>query len=165
MMRRQMKLAAVLIVVVLALTGFTTSTSGGKSGKSRSGGSSSSGGGCSSSKKSNNGYSSTRSHKKSSTGSGTTSPTVRVVRCAEPGEGARKAVPSSLVEVRAQSRATGSRQYRVDVRFLDAAGRTVDTAVATTSVKGGESRRVTVPMDDVDKVSQVERCEATVRRA
>ncbi|MFB7228391.1 hypothetical protein ACFCY9_11805 [Streptomyces fimicarius] len=170
MMRRQMKLAAVLVVVVLALTGFSTSTSGGKSGKSRSGKSSSSGGGCSSSKKSNNGY---RDHDydndSSSSGSsgsyGTPTPTasdapaVRVIRCAAPRKGKRKAVTASLVELRANE--PGSQAYEIDVRFVDALGQTVDTAETTTNLDGGEVRTLTVRMDSPGKVSRVKRCEVT----
>ncbi|MEU3052559.1 hypothetical protein [Streptomyces griseus] len=171
MMRRQTKLAAVLVVVVLALTGFSTSTSGGKSGKSKSGKSSSSGGGCSSSKKSNNGY---RDHDyddddSSSSGSsgsyGTPTPTasdapaVRVVRCAAPRKGKRKAVTASLVELRANE--PGSQAYEIDVRFVDALGQTVDTAETTTNLDGGEVRTLTVRMESPGKVSRVKRCEVT----
>lgn len=175
MMRRQMKLAAVLVVVVLALTGFSTSTSGGKSGKSgksKSGKSSSSGGGCSSSKKSNNGY---RDHdyddddSSSSSGSsgsyGTPTPTasdapaVRVIRCAAPRKGKRKAVTTSLVELRANE--PGSQVYEIDVRFVDALGQTVDTAETTTNLDGGEVRTLTVRMESPGKVSRVKRCEVT----
>ncbi|MGY5001686.1 hypothetical protein [Streptomyces griseus] len=170
MMRRQMKLAAVLVVVVLALTGFSTSTSGGKSGKSRSGKSSSSGGGCSSSKKSNNGYhdydDDNDSSSSGSSGSyGTPTPTasdapaVRVIRCAAPRKGKRKAVTASLVELRANE--PGSQAYEIDVRFVDALGQTVDTAETTTNLDGGEVRTLTVRMDSPGKVSRVKRCEVT----
>ncbi|MFE9459070.1 hypothetical protein [Streptomyces californicus] len=173
MMRRQMKLAAVLVVVVLALTGFSTAgkSRGGKS----SGGSSSSGGGCSSSKKSNNGYRHTDysdddyddSSSSGSSGSsyGTPTPTasdapaVRVVRCAAPRKGKRKAVPSSMVELRAKE--PGSQEYEIDVRFLDGSGRTVDTAETTTTVDGGDVRTLTVRMESPGKVSRVKRCEVT----
>ncbi|MCI4044712.1 hypothetical protein [Streptomyces sp. TRM75563] len=175
MMRRQMKLAAVLVVVVLALTGFSTSTSGGKSGKSKSGKSSSSGGGCSSSKKSNNGYrdhdydDDSDSDSSSSSGSsgsyGTPTPTasdapaVRVIRCAAPRKGKRKAVTTSLVELRANE--PGSQAYEIDVRFVDALGQTVDTAETTTNLDGGEVRTLTVRMESPGKVSRVKRCEVT----
>ncbi|WP_103507919.1 hypothetical protein [Streptomyces sp. SM13] len=173
MMRRQMKLAAVLVVVVLALTGFSTSTSGGKSGKSKSGKSSSSGGGCSSSKKSNNGYrdhdyddDSDSSSSSGSSGSyGTPTPTasdapaVRVIRCAAPRKGKRKAVTTSLVELRANE--PGSQAYEIDVRFVDALGQTVDTAETTTNLDGGEVRTLTVRMESPGKVSRVKRCEVT----
>ncbi|MGW1297399.1 hypothetical protein [Streptomyces sp. NPDC002533] len=178
MMRRQMKLAAVLVVVVLALTGFSTSSSGGKSGKSgksRSG--SSSGGGCSSSKKSNNGYRDTdydddyddSSSSSGSSGSyGTPTPTasdealdVRVIRCAAPRKGKRKAVTSSLVEVR--SNYPGTQAYEIDVRFVDARGNTVDTAEATTILNVGEEDTLTVRMDSPGKVSRVKRCEVTAK--
>lgn len=171
MMRRQMKFAAVLVVVVLALTGFTTSTSGGKS---KGGKSSSSGGGCSSSKKSNNGYRDTDyddddddSSSSGSSGSsyGTPTPTasdapaVRVIRCAAPRKGKRKAVTSSLVELRASE--PGSQAYEIDVRFVDALGNTVDTAETTTDLDGGEVRTLTVRMESPGKVSRVKRCEVT----
>ncbi|MFE7054011.1 hypothetical protein ACFVAO_02210 [Streptomyces californicus] len=168
MMRRQMKLAAVLVVVVLALTGFSTA---GKSRGGKSGSGSSSGGGCSSSKKSNNGYRHTDysdddSDDSSSSGSyGTPTPTasdapaVRVIRCAAPRKGKRKAVTSSMVELRAEE--LGSQEYEIDVRFLDGSGRTVDTAETTTIVDGGDVRTLTVRMESPGKVSRVKRCEVT----
>ncbi|MFH8881309.1 hypothetical protein [Streptomyces californicus] len=170
MMRRQVKLAAVLVVVVLALTGFSTA---GKSrgGKSSSGGSS--GGGCSSSEKSNNGYRHTDysdddydSSSSGSSGSYATptpaasdAPAVRVIRCAAPRKGKRKAVPSSMVELRAKE--PGSQEYEIDVRFLDGSGQTVDTAETTTIVDGGDVRTLTVRMESPGKVSRVKRCEVT----
>lgn len=174
MMRRQMKLAAVLVVVVLALTGFSTSSSGGKSGKSgKSKSGSSSGGGCSSSKKSNNGYRDTDynddyddSSSSGSSGSYSTptptasdAPAVRVIRCAAPRKGKRKAVTASLVELRANE--PGSQAYEIDVRFVDALGQTVDTAETTTNLDGGEVRTLTVRMESPGKVSRVKRCEVT----
>ncbi|MFI2079931.1 hypothetical protein ACH43Y_06235 [Streptomyces rubiginosohelvolus] len=170
MMRRQMKLAAVLVVVVLALTGFSASSSGGKgkSGKS----SSSGGGGCSSSKKSNNGYRDTDHDDdyddSSSSGSYSTptptasdAPAVRVIRCATPRKGKRKAVTSTLVELRANE--PGSQAYEIDVRFVDALGNTVDTAETTANLDGGEVRTLTVRMESPGKVSKVKRCEATAK--
>ncbi|MFB8138190.1 hypothetical protein [Streptomyces parvus] len=175
MMRRQMKLAAVLVVVVLALTGFSTSSSGGKSGKSKSG--SSSGGGCSSSKKSNNGYRDTDyndddyddSSSSGSSGSySTPTPTasdealdVRVIRCAAPRKGKRKAVTSSLIEVQSNDRYT--QEYEIDVRFVDARGNTVDTAEATTTLDSGDFSTLTVRMESPGKVSRVKRCEVTAK--
>ncbi len=167
MMRRQTKLAAVLVVVVLALTGFSTSSSGGK-GKS----SSSGGGGCSSSKKSNNGYRDTDYDDdyddSSSSGSYSTptptasdAPAVRVIRCATPRKGKRKAVTSSLVELRANE--PGSQAYEIDVRFVDALGNTVDTAETTANLDGGEVRTLTVRMESPGKVSKVKRCEVTAK--
>ncbi|MFF3992146.1 hypothetical protein ACFYX8_02400 [Streptomyces cyaneofuscatus] len=173
MMRRQMKLAAVLVVVVLALTGFSTSTSGGKGSKSKGG---SSGGGCSNSKKSNSGYRHTdysdddyddNSSSGSSGSYGTPTPTatdgpvVRVIRCAAPRKGKRKAVTSSLVEVR--SNYPGTQAYEIDVRFVDARGRTVDTAEATTILNVGEEDTLTVRMDSPGQVSKVKRCEVTAK--
>ncbi|MFF2535566.1 hypothetical protein [Streptomyces cyaneofuscatus] len=171
MMRRQMKLAAVLVVVVLALTGFSTSTSGGKGSKSKG---SSSGGGCSNSKKSNSGYRHTDYSDddyddSSSSGSySTPTPTasdealdVRVIRCAAPRKGKRKAVTSSLLEVR--SNYPGTQAYEIDVRFVDARGRTVDTAEATTILNVGEEDTLTVRMDSPNKVSRVKRCEVTAK--
>ncbi|MDJ1639528.1 hypothetical protein [Streptomyces pakalii] len=176
MMRRQMKLAAVLVVVVLALTGFSTSSSGGKgrSGKS----SSSDGGGCSSSKKSNNGYRDTdyddddygdsSSSSGSSGSSSTPTPTasddaldVRVIRCAAPRKGKRKAVTSSLIEVQSNDRYT--QEYEIDVRFVDARGNTVDTAEATTTLDSGDFTTLTVRMESPGKVSKVKRCEVTAK--
>ncbi|MFD6200382.1 hypothetical protein [Streptomyces rubiginosohelvolus] len=170
MMRRQMKLAAVLVVVVLALTGFSASSSGGKgkSGKS----SSSGGGGCSSSKKSNNGYRDTDHDDdyddSSSSGSYSTptptasdAPAVRVIRCATPRKGKRKAVTSTLVELRANE--PGSQAYEIDVRFVDALGNTVDTAETTANLDGGEVRTLTVRMESPGRVSKVKRCEVTAK--
>ncbi|MFE1729404.1 hypothetical protein ACFW6X_04465 [Streptomyces bacillaris] len=172
MMRRQIKLAAVLVVVVLALTGFSTASSGGKGSKSK--GSSSSGGGCSNSKKSNSGYrhndySDDDNSSSGSSGStyGTPTPTasdepvVRVIRCARPGKGKRKAVTASVVELR--SNGTRSHRYEVDVTFLDARGNTVDTAETTTTLDAGDVRSLTVRMDSPRKVSQVSRCEVTAQ--
>ncbi|WP_406189046.1 hypothetical protein OH791_15450 [Streptomyces anulatus] len=171
MMRRQMKLAAVLVVVVLALTGFSTSTSGGKGGKSKSGKSSSSGGGCSSSKKSNNGYRDNDDYDdSSSSGSsgsyGTPTPTAsdapayRIIRCAQPRKGKRKAVTSSLIELRANE--PGSQAYEIDVRFVDGFGNTMDTAETTVNLDGGEVRTFTLRMESPRKVSKVKSCEVTV---
>ncbi|MEV6439305.1 hypothetical protein [Streptomyces anulatus] len=173
MMRRQMKLAAVLVAVVLALTGFSTSTSGGKGGKSKSGKSSSSGGGCSSSKKSNNGYRDNDfddDYDSSSSGSsgsyGTPTPTAsdapayRIIRCAQPRKGKRKAVTSSLIELRANE--PGSQAYEIDVRFVDGLGNTMDTAETTVNLDGGEVRTFTLRMESPRKVSRVKECEVTV---
>ncbi|MEU5282537.1 hypothetical protein AB0G97_00695 [Streptomyces sp. NPDC020755] len=169
MMRRQTKLAAVLVVVVLALTGFSTSSSGGKG---KSGKSSSSGGGCSSSKKSNNGYRDNDFDEdydddSSSSGSyGTPTPTAsdapayRIIRCAQPRKGKRKAVTSSLIELRANE--PGSQAYEIDVRFVDGLGNTMDTAETTVNLDGGEVRTYTLRMESPRKVSKVKGCEVTV---
>ncbi|MFD5876452.1 hypothetical protein [Streptomyces sp. NPDC060322] len=170
MMRRQMRFAAVLVVVVLALTGFSTSSHGGKSGKSRSSGSG--GGGCSNSKKSNGGYrdydddddydSSSSSSGGSTYESATPGPTasdapvVRVVRCAQPKRGKRRAVTSSTVEIRSTS--TTEHTYEVDVTFVDAKGLTVDTGEATVDLAHGDTATVTVKMDSPRLVSRVKRC-------
>lgn len=174
MMRRRMRFAAVLVVVVLALTGFSTSSSGGKGGKSRGGKSSSSGGGCSNSKKSNGGYhdyddddydSSSGSSGGSTystptpTATATDAPDVRVVRCAQPRKGKRKAVTTSTVEIR--STATGSHTYDVDVTFLDASGNTVDTGETTVDLDYDQAETLTVRMDSPRTVSRVKRCLVT----
>lgn len=169
MMRRQTKLAAVLVVVVLALTGFSTSSSGGKgkSGKS----SSSGGGGCSSSKKSNNGYrdndfdddyddSSSSGSYGTPTPTASDAPAYRIVRCAQPRKGKRKAVTSSLIELRANE--PGSQAYEIDVRFVDGFGNTMDTAETTVNLDGGEVRTFTLRMESPRKVSKVKGCEVTV---
>lgn len=176
MMRRQMRFAAVLVVVVLALTGFSTSSHGGKSGKSRSK-SSSSGGGCSNSKKSNGSYhdyddddydSSSSSSGGSAYESATPGPTasdapvVRVVRCAQPKKGKRKAVTFSTVEIR--STASVEQTYEVDVTFQDAKGLTVDTGEATVDLTYGETETVTVKMDSPRLVSRVKRCVVTAEQ-
>ncbi|MEU5714767.1 hypothetical protein AB0G71_03060 [Streptomyces sp. NPDC020403] len=178
MMRRRIRFAAVLVVVVLALTGFSTSSGGksGKSGKSRSGkSSSSSGGGCSNSKKSNGGYHDydyDDDYDSSSGSSGgstyadptpdataTAAPEVRVIRCARPKKGTRKAVTSSTVEIR--STASVTQTYEVDVTFLDAKGLTVDTGEATVDLDHDETRTLTVRMDSPRLVSRVKRCQVT----
>ncbi|MFF5895343.1 hypothetical protein ACFY8O_05375 [Streptomyces argenteolus] len=174
MVRRQMRFAAVLVVVVLALTGFSTSSHGGKSGKSRSSGSSS-GGGCSNSKKSNGGYhdyddddydsSSGSSGSSGSSSNSTPSPTasdapeIRVIRCAQPRKGKRKAVTSSTIEIR--STGYGTRTYDVDVTFVDAKGLTVDTGEATVELDHDETRTLSVTMDSPRLVSRVKRCLVT----
>ncbi|MFI8438834.1 hypothetical protein ACIGJO_34915 [Streptomyces sp. NPDC079020] len=176
MMRRRMRFAAVLVVVVLALTGFSTSSSGkSRSGKSSSGKSSGSGGGCSNSKKSNGGYhdydnddyDSSSSGSSGGTDYGTPTPTattsdvpeVRVVRCAQPRKGKRKAVTSSLVELK--SMALGSQTYEVEVTFLDALGNTVDSAETTATLDHGFVKDLVVRMDNPRKVSKVKRCRVT----
>lgn len=164
MMGRRIRFAAVLAVVVLALTGFQTSSHGGTSGgKSRGGSSGSSGGGCSNSKKSNGGYSNHSGNSgNGSSGStatasaGSRSPEVRVLRCAEPARGERKAVTAATVQIR--STATTSHTYAVSVTFTDAAGTTVDTGRAAVTLAAGASRTVSVRMDDPQAVSRVERC-------
>ncbi|WP_405715620.1 MULTISPECIES: hypothetical protein [unclassified Streptomyces] len=173
MMRQHIKLSAVLVVVVLALTGFSTSSHGGGSGKSK--GSSSSGGGCSNSKKSNNGYHSSdyddddydsSSSSSGGTDYGTPTPTATasdepeayVTRCAQPRKGKRKAVTASTVRLTADAGATGSHTYEVDVTFLDAVGNTVDTGDATVEAEGGETKTISVRMDNPRKVSKVNTC-------
>ncbi|WP_031081696.1 hypothetical protein [Streptomyces sp. NRRL WC-3549] len=170
MMRRRIRFAAVLAVVVLALTGFQTAGHGGKSGgKSRSGKSSgSSGGGCSNSKKSNGGYhdysdnhyddrsSGSTSGSTASTPTAAEAPEVRVVSCAQPKKGKRRAVTSSRVEIR--STASASHLYEVDVTFVDGKGLTVDTGEATVDLDAAETKTVTVRMDSPRSVSRVKRC-------
>ncbi|MGW2177162.1 hypothetical protein ACWCXX_03515 [Streptomyces sp. NPDC001732] len=175
MMRQHVRLSAVLIVVVLALTGFSTSTHGGRSGKSKGSKSSSGGGGCSNSKKSNNGYHGSdyddddygsSSSSSGGTDYGTPTPTATasggpetyVVRCAQPRKGKRKAVTTSTVRLTADAGATGSHTYEVDVTFLDAMGRTVDTGEASVTAEGGETKTVSVRMDNPRKVSKVKNC-------
>ncbi|GGV92571.1 hypothetical protein GCM10015535_53820 [Streptomyces gelaticus] len=177
MMRQHIKLSAVLVVVVLALTGFSTSSHGGRSGKSK--GSGSSGGGCSNSKKSNGSYHGSDyddddydydSSGSSSDGTvyGTPTPTLTdtasdepeayVSRCVQPRKGKRKAVTTSTVRLTAAPGATGSHTYKVDVAFLDAFGHTVDTGDATVDAEGGETKTVSVRMDNPRKVSKVKNC-------
>ncbi|MEU0628707.1 hypothetical protein [Streptomyces sp. NPDC005989] len=175
MMRQHIKLSAVLVVVVLALTGFSTSSHGGRSGKSKSSGSSS--GGCSNSKKSNNGYHSSdyddddydsSSSSSGSTDYGTPTPTptatasdepeAYAVRCVQPRKGKRKAVTASTVRLTASADATGSHTYEVDVTFVDAYGHAVDTGDATVEAEGGETKTVSVRMDNPRKVSKVKNC-------
>lgn len=175
MMRRQMRFAAVLVVVVLALTGFSTSSSGGKSGKSRSGKSSSSGGGCSNSKKSNGSYhhydddddydssssSSGGSAYESDTPAATASksPALRVIRCAQPKKGKRRATTASSVEIRSTAAVTHT--YEVDVTFVDAKGLTVDTGETDIEVDAGEKQIISVAMDSPRAVTRVARCLVT----
>ncbi|WP_299535194.1 hypothetical protein [uncultured Streptomyces sp.] len=180
MMRQHMKMAALLAVVVLALTGFSTSSHGGKSkssgksssssgskSKSKSGGSSG-GGGCSSSKKSNHDYDddddytdTTTDTYATATPSATASdaPVVRVISCAQPRKGKRKAVTSSVVEI--TSTELGTQTYEIEVTFVDARGTTVDTAEVTTELDYDETDRVTVRMDSPGKVARVKRCRVT----
>ncbi|MET9590786.1 hypothetical protein ABZY45_07425 [Streptomyces sp. NPDC006516] len=173
MVRRQMRFAAVLVVVVLALTGFSTSSHGGKSGKSRSSGSSG-GGGCSNSKKSNGSYhdydddyddydssSGSSGGSSNATPSPTASdaPEIRVIRCAQPKKGKRKAVTTSTIEIR--STVYGTQTYDVDVTFVDAKGLTVDTGEATVELDYDETRTLSVKMDSPRLVSRVKRCLVT----
>ncbi|MGW0788261.1 hypothetical protein ACWD04_08385 [Streptomyces sp. NPDC002911] len=172
MVRRQMRFAAVLVVVVLALTGFSTSSHGGKSGKSRSS-SGSGGGGCSNSEKSNGGYrdyddddhgdtsdsSAGGSTYATPTPTASDAPDIRVIRCAQPKKGKRKAVTSSTIEIRSTAPLTHT--YEVDVTFMDAQGRAVDTGEATVDLEYGETRTLTVRMDSPRSVSRVKRCLVT----
>ncbi|GGZ14194.1 hypothetical protein CP967_14090 [Streptomyces nitrosporeus] len=174
MMRRRIRFAAVLVVVVLALTGFQTAGHGGKSGKSgksRSGGSSS-GGGCSNSEKSNGDYHSDNDYDSGSSGSSggsystptpsataSDAPAIRVIRCAQPKKGKRKAVTSSTIEIR--STAAGTHLYEIDVTFLGATGLTVDTGEGSVELDGGETKTLTVRMDSPRSVSRVKRCQVT----
>ncbi|MGW8884665.1 hypothetical protein [Streptomyces sp. NPDC055749] len=176
MMRRRMRFAAVLVVVVLALTGFSTSSSGGKGGgKSRSGKSSSSGGGCSSSKKSNSDYDyddSSYDDSSSSSSGGTDygtptpvstasdAPAARVIRCAQPRKGKRRATTSSVIELRSTASGT-AKTYDIEVTFLDALGNTVDTGETTAELAYGDVKSLTVRMDSPRKVSKVKKCRVT----
>ncbi|MET7645943.1 hypothetical protein ABZS83_20385 [Streptomyces sp. NPDC005426] len=183
MVRQHVKLTVVLVAVVLALTGFSSGSKGsGKGGKSRSGksksSSSSSGGGCSNSKKSNGTYHDTDSdtYQDDSYGSsgstsgstyGTPTPTATasdaprayVFRCAQPRKGKRKAVTTSTVRLTAD--ALGTHTYEIDVTFLDAGGRTVDTGEATVEADDGETKTVSVRMRNPGKVSRVKKCAVT----
>ncbi|MEV8453735.1 hypothetical protein AB0467_12925 [Streptomyces sp. NPDC052095] len=179
-MMRHVKLSAVLIAVVLALTGFSTSGHGrGGSGKSKSHGSSSSGGGCSNSKKSNNGYrsgydddddygSSSGSSDNTDYATETPSPTttgeplVSVVRCAGPGKstGRRKGKAVTFSTVSLTTATTGSHSYEIEVDFLDAQGRTVDTGTAYQDAAGGDVVQIDVRMDHPGKAAQVRKCRA-----
>ncbi|MFI6863946.1 hypothetical protein ACIBKZ_29300 [Streptomyces sp. NPDC050421] len=178
MVRQHVKLTVVLVAVVLALTGFSSSSSGGKGSKSRSGKSksSSSGGGCSNSKKSNGTYHDTDSdydddYGSSSSSSGSTygtptptptatdAPQAYVFRCVSPRKGKRKAVTTSTVRLTAN--AIGTHFYEVDVKFLDAAGNTVDTGEATVKADDGETKTVSVRMAGPGKVSRVKKCAVT----
>ncbi|GAA3001532.1 hypothetical protein [Streptomyces fulvorobeus] len=180
MMRRRIRFAAVLVVVVLALSGFSTAGGGGKGGggKSRSGKSSGSGGGgCSSSKKSNDDHVSDDSSDDDSSGgssggtgygtptpgsTATDAPEVRVIRCAQARKGRRGAVTSSVVQFRSTASGT-ARTYDVEVAFLDARGRTVDTGEATADSAYGEVTTLSVRMDSPRKVSRVKSCRVTAR--
>ncbi|MEV0489124.1 hypothetical protein [Streptomyces atratus] len=174
MMRQHLKLSAVLVVVVLALTGFSTSSLTGKGRGGRSHGSSSSGGGCSNSKKSNgsyhhNDYDDDDYDDSSSSSSGgstyetatpgataTDAPQATVIRCAQPRKGKRRAVTSSTVRV--SSSELGTHRYKVDVTFLDALGKTVDTGEAKVELTDVDSATVSVRMDSPSKVSRVKKC-------
>ncbi|MGW2276652.1 hypothetical protein [Streptomyces sp. NPDC001770] len=184
MMRQQIKLAAVLAVVVLSLTGFSKSSHG----HGHSGSSHGSGGGCSSSRSSNGGYHSTSDNDDdydydgSGSGSGSSSghstptndpttgytssagsdPAVRVVKCAQPAKGSRKAVTSSQVELTPTG--YGTSKVRITVTFFDSAGNLLDTAhkkVELDATDGMESKTFTVPMASPAKVDEVYRCDAT----
>ncbi|MGW1463450.1 hypothetical protein ACWCPT_03705 [Streptomyces sp. NPDC002308] len=186
MMRQQIKLAAVLAVVVLSLTGFSKSSHG----HGHSGSSHGSGGGCSSSRSSNGGYNSSTSNNDydddddygSGSGSGSSSgystptddpttdytpsagsdPTVRVVKCAQPADGSRKAVTSSQVELTPTS--YGTSKVAITVTFFDSAGNLLDTAhkkVELDATDGLDPKTFTVPMASPAKVDEVYRCDAT----
>ncbi|WP_327269272.1 hypothetical protein OG233_18335 [Streptomyces sp. NBC_01218] len=176
MVRQQVKLAAVLAVVVLALTGFSTSSHGHGGSSHHSGG----GGGCSSSKKSNGDYDANNNtydddddddyYSDSSTAdpttdatteAATTDPTVRVVRCAEPAKGSRKAVTVSTVELTPTS--SGTARVDLTVTFWDSAGNSVDTGTRQVTLDAGsplDTQDFTVPMAHPATVDEVYRCTA-----
>ncbi|WP_328721192.1 hypothetical protein OHT52_17715 [Streptomyces sp. NBC_00247] len=188
MVRQQMKLAAVLAVVVLALTGFSTSSHGhGHSGSSHGSGS---GGGCSNSHKSNgyNSGSTTDDYDDDDYGSGsssgstsdsttdsftdeptpdptavpTTDPGVRVLKCAHPADGSKKAVASSQVELSPVD--FGIAEVDITVTFSDSATNTLDTAHLRVELDASASRdpqKFTVPMTDPSKLAEVYDCNAT----
>ncbi|MEU1085248.1 hypothetical protein ACFYPN_11210 [Streptomyces sp. NPDC005576] len=178
MVRQQMKLAAVLAVVVLALTGFSTSSHG--HGSSHSSGD---GGGCSNDRKSNGGYGSTTNNYDDDDdydyGSGSDSssvtdeptldaasvptpdPEVRVIKCAQPAEGSRKAVTSSQVELTPVT--FGTAEVDITVTFSDSATNTLDTAhlrVELDSTDSLDPQKFTVPMAHPGKVDDVHHCDA-----
>ncbi|MFD6531920.1 hypothetical protein [Streptomyces sp. NPDC060184] len=188
MMRQQIKLAAVLAVVVLSLTGFSKSSHG----HGHSGSSHGSGGGCSSSRSSNGGYHSSTGNNDydddddgSGSGSGSSgsnsgystptndpttaytasadsAPTVRVIKCAQPADGSRKAVTSSQVELTPTS--YGAAKVAITVTFFDSAGNLLDTAhkkVELDATDGMAPKKFTVPMATPAKVDEVYRCSAT----
>ncbi|MER0446395.1 hypothetical protein ABR738_17810 [Streptomyces sp. Edi4] len=175
MLRRGMKCAAVLIGTVLALTGFSSHGGQGNSHHA------SSGGGCSNSRKGNDdsGSGGSTSATGSATGpatgnptgstpgssrgsaSGTTTATTSVVTtCAS----AAQNVTSSTVHVTVSS-GSGSRRYRVEVAFRDAAEAVVDEGSTAVNLGPGASRDITVPMDHPELIAHVDHCEATVRLA
>lgn len=185
MVRQQMKLAAVLAVVVLALTGFSTSSHGHGHGSSHSSGD---GGGCSNDRKSNGGYGSTTTTTNDyddddddyDYGSGsdsssvtdeptldaapvpTADPEVRVVKCAQPGKGSRKAVTSSQVELTPVT--FGTAEVDITVTFSDSATNTLDTAhlrVELDSTDSLDPQKFTVPMAHPGKVDDVYDCDAS----
>ncbi len=73
----------------------------------------------------------------------------------------RKAVTSSLLEVRSTAGHAGVRDRRAVL--VDARGNTVDTAEATTILNVGEEDTLTVRMESPGKVSRVKRCEVTAK--
>ncbi|MCX5606403.1 MULTISPECIES: hypothetical protein [unclassified Streptomyces] len=150
---RHIRLTAVLVTVVFALTGFSSSggSSGSSSGKSKS--KSSSGGGCSSSKSKNK----KKSHSSGNSGSSATpspsktSPPAHavVVTCAGPGK--KEAVLKVTSDVSAE------RTVDVPLTFQGANG-AVDRNSVRITLKGKETRTVTVSMVQVDKAAEVQNC-------
>ncbi|WP_369207428.1 FxLYD domain-containing protein [Streptomyces sp. PU-14G] len=181
---RHLKLIAAVSVVLLALTGFSQArSSGGHSGgggKSRSSGHG--GGGCSSEKSSSHSHSgssdsdytsgSTSGYTSGYTGSGNSSSSSstsgngsggssangsgHVTECAEAEPGTK---PGATVRVRNSGDRSGT--FAVEVDFLDAAGQVIDSGSARTTVKGGGSRSVKVPMETPSKVHDVVECEVS----
>ncbi|MBT2541783.1 hypothetical protein J7E99_13960 [Streptomyces sp. ISL-44] len=149
---RHIRLTAVLVTVVFALTGFSSSggSSGSSSGKSKS---SSSGGGCSSSKSKNK----KKSHSSGNSGSSATpspsktSPPAHavVVTCAGPGK--KEAVLKVTSDVSAE------RTVDVPLTFQGANG-AVDRNSVRITLKGKETRTVTVSMVQGDKAAEVQNC-------
>ncbi|MCX5397639.1 hypothetical protein [Streptomyces sp. NBC_00102] len=189
MMRQQIKLAAVLAVVVLSLTGFSTSSHGhGGSGHSSGGGggcsSNRSSNGYGSGTGNSSGYdddddydygsgSDSSSSSSGSTATATdepttdttpvssTDPTARVVTCARPADGSRKAVTYSEVELTPTS--YGTAEVEINVSFLDSADNKISMGRLRVELDASDSldpQRFKVQMTSPDKVDEVYRCEA-----
>lgn len=149
---RHIRLTAVLVTVVFALTGFSSSggSSGSSSGKSKSK-SSSSGGGCSSSKSKKKSHSSGNGGSSATPSPSKTSPPAHavVVTCAGPGK--KEAV------LRVTSDVSAERTVDVPLTFQGANG-AVDRNSVRITLKGKETRTVTVSMVQGDKAAEVQNC-------
>uniref|UniRef100_A0AAU2V9E9 Uncharacterized protein n=1 Tax=Streptomyces sp. NBC_00003 TaxID=2903608 RepID=A0AAU2V9E9_9ACTN len=143
-------------------SGGSSSDSDTSTSSSTSSSSSTSGGGTGYNNGNRYGSTNTTGSTSSSSGSGstsgtTTSVTSYVTECAS----AAKMLDSSTVRVTTGS-GGGSRRYRVEVTFYDAAGAAVDRGTASVTMGPNADRTLTVTMSAPALVSKVSRCDSRV---
>jgi hypothetical protein len=95
-------------------------------------------------------------------GGAAASATAKTLSCASPAGDGGKAVTSSRVQVTASTYNGGTARFDVDVLFVGSGSAAVDSGTASVSLKPGQTKTVTVPMNTPSQVSRVETCEASV---